>query len=73
MMRLSSRLRKLEASVPKCDPTTFRLAELDHVPSEADRCKRCGGCHILFIEEVIVETPEEVARWRRENEAISSA
>ncbi|MCI0702332.1 MAG: hypothetical protein L0241_14715 [Planctomycetia bacterium] len=54
-MKLSARVRKLEASVPKCDPQVRYLAGPDHVPSEADRCKRCGGCHILVIEEEIVE------------------
>jgi hypothetical protein len=44
------------------------LGGAEHVPSEADRCKRCGGCHILVIQEVIVETHEEVQRWRNEGE-----
>jgi hypothetical protein len=52
----------LEAAVPKCEPGIRYLASEDHVPSEADLCKRCGGCHILVIEEVIVETHEEAQR-----------
>jgi hypothetical protein len=52
-MRVSTRVKKLEDAVPKCDGR-LRLAPEGHVPSEADRCRRCGGCHILVIEEVIV-------------------
>ena len=55
-MRLTNRVRKLEAAVPKCDPRVRYLAPEDHVPSAADRCPRCGGCHVLVIEEEIVET-----------------
>ena len=54
-MRLNNRVRKLEAAVPKCDPRVRYLAPEDHVPSDADRCRRCGGCHVLVIEEEIVE------------------
>jgi hypothetical protein len=56
----------LEASVPKCEAGVMYLAGPDHVPSEANRCKRCGGCHILVIEEVIVESHEEAQRCRDE-------
>ncbi len=51
--------------MPRCDPTVRYLAAEDHVPSEADRCKRCGGCHILVIEEVIVDSHEEAAEVER--------
>ena len=53
-MRATSRVKKLEDAVPRCDGRLRRLAPEGHVPSEADRCRRCGGCHILVIEEVIV-------------------
>ena len=53
-MRATSRVKKLEDAVPTCDGRVLRLAPEGHVPSEADRCRRCGGCHILVIEEVIV-------------------
>jgi hypothetical protein len=65
---LSSRVRKLEDARPRCDGRVRRLVGPDFVPTEADRCRICGGCHVLVIEEVIVETPEEAERWRRENE-----
>jgi hypothetical protein len=33
------------------------------VPTAADRCPRCGGCHVLVIEEEIVEaSPDGVRR-----------
>ncbi len=54
-MRISARLKKLENALPRCDSGVLWLAPEDHVPSERDRCRRCGGCHILFIEEEIVE------------------
>jgi hypothetical protein len=54
-VRLTNRVRKLEAAVPKCDGRVRYLAGPDHVPSEADRCRICGGCHVLVIEEEIVE------------------
>ncbi len=57
-MRLSARVQTLEAAEPRCDPSRFRLAPEDHVPSDADRCQRCGGCHVLVIEEEIVEVVE---------------
>lgn len=59
-MRLTARVKKLETVVPRCDPNVRYLASEDHVPSEADRCRRCGGCHILVIEERVVtaETAE---------------
>jgi hypothetical protein len=34
----------------------LRLAAQGHVPSEADRCPRCGEFHILVIEEVVIES-----------------
>ncbi|MBP3954863.1 hypothetical protein J8F10_06150 [Gemmata sp. G18] len=55
-MRLSARVQKLEDSEPRCDARVLRLAPEGHVPSDADRCHRCGGCHVLVIEEEIVES-----------------
>jgi hypothetical protein len=55
-MRLATRVKKLEAAFPPCDGRVRRLAGPDHVPSESDRCPRCGGSHLLVIEEVIVTT-----------------
>ena len=54
-MRLSGRLRKLEGEVRRCDGRITRLAPEGYVPTEADRCRRCGGCHVLVIQQVIVE------------------
>jgi DNA invertase Pin-like site-specific DNA recombinase len=36
-------------------------------PSGADRCRWCGGNHVLYIEEVIVETHEEAQMWLAKN------
>jgi hypothetical protein len=68
VVRLQSRLRKLEDSLPRCGGGVHRLAGPDYVPTEADRCTRCGGCHVLVIEEVVVERvgDEVVAVPRRE-------
>lgn len=54
-MRLTNRLRKVEAAFPRCDGRGLRLAGPDHVPTEGDRCPRCGRCHVLVIDEVVVE------------------
>ena len=54
-MRLSGRVRKLEGEGRRCDGGTTRLAPEGYVPTEADRCPRCGGCHVLLIQEVVVE------------------
>jgi len=60
-MRVSARLKKLEDAVPKCDGQVLRLAPEGHVPSDADRCRRCGGSHVLIIEEVIVTAADPEA------------
>ena len=65
-MRLTNRVKKLEDAVPRCDGRVWYLASEDHVPSAADRCRLCGGCHILVIEEVIVESPEGTRRQEHE-------
>jgi hypothetical protein len=68
-MRLTSRVRKLEAARPRCDGRTRKLVDPDYVVTEADRCRLCGGCHVLVIEEVIVESHEEAyALQEREGE-----
>ena len=54
-MRLSGRLQKLEGEVRRCDGRITRLAPEGYVPTEADRCPRCGGRHVLVIQEVVVE------------------
>ncbi len=58
-MNLRSRLKKLDDAFPQCDVGILRLAGPDHVPSEADRCRLCGGSHVLVIEEVVIESREE--------------
>lgn len=57
-MRLRSRLERLVADRPRCDRRVRRLASEGHVPSDADRCPRCGGCHVLVIEEEVVAAPQ---------------
>jgi hypothetical protein len=66
-MRLTSRLKKLDAALPKCQPGIHRLAVGGQVPSDADRCRWCGGTHVLHIEEVVVESREEAQMWRDKN------
>lgn len=62
-MRIATRVKKLEGAVPKCDPQVLRLAPEGHVPSAADRCRLCGGCHVVVIEEDVLESgPEGSAR-----------
>ena len=53
-MRLANRLRKLEAAFPPCDGRVSRVVVGAYVPTDADRCRRCGGCHLLVIRKVIV-------------------
>ena len=58
-MSLRHRLRKLTDALPACDPRVRWLAPEGQVPSEADRCRRCGGSHVLYVEEVVVTSREE--------------
>ena len=62
-MRLTARLKKLVTAMPKCRPGIHRLALDGQAPSEADRCRNCGSSHVLYIEEVIVESRAEAARY----------
>ena len=57
-MRLTGRLRKLESRVPRCDGRISRIVRDGQPLTEADRCRLCGGCHVLVIKEVIVEPPQ---------------
>lgn len=66
-MKLHARLKKLHESLPKCRPGIHRLAVEGQVPSEADRCRLCGGSHTLYLEEVIVESREEAQMWLAKN------
>jgi hypothetical protein len=58
-MRITARLRKLASAVPACDPRVRWLAPQGQVPSKADRCRRCSGSHVLYVEEVVVTTRDE--------------
>jgi len=53
-VNLRHRLQKIEATLPQRDSRVMYLAGPDHVPSEADRCPHCGGCHVLVIHEEVV-------------------
>ena len=54
-MRIAHRLVRLESARPRCDGNVSRIAGPDEpVDDVRDRCPRCGGCHVLVIEEVIV-------------------
>ncbi|MCE9561267.1 MAG: hypothetical protein K8U57_04360 [Planctomycetes bacterium] len=70
-MSLRSRLKMLDVAMPKCKPGIMWLARPDHVPSEPDRCQRCGGCHVLVIEEVIVESREQAELYLAKNGELS--
>jgi hypothetical protein len=54
-MRLHTRLEELEDAMPRCDPQVLCLATREHVPSEVDRCPRCGDCPVFVIAELIIE------------------
>ena len=65
-MRLSSRLRKLEAAVPKCDGWYSRIVAPDEELTEADWCRLCSQYHVIVVQEVIVESREDAERvWAR--------
>ncbi|VTU02528.1 unnamed protein product [Gemmataceae bacterium] len=58
-MRITARLRKLASALPACDPRLRWLAPQGQVPSDADRCRQCGGSHVLYVEEVVVTSRQE--------------
>jgi hypothetical protein len=58
-MRITARLRKLANALPACDPKLRWLAPEGQAPSDADQCRRCGGSHVLYIEEIVVTSREE--------------
>ena len=63
-MRLSTRLRKLEAVAPRCDEPILRFVGPgeEYLLGEGDRCRVCGGCHVQIVQEVIVRTRAEAER-----------
>ena len=65
-MKLSGRLKKLEAAAPKCDGWYSRIVGPDEELTEEDRCRVCGEYHVIVVHEVLVESPEDVPRWTRE-------
>ncbi len=65
-MRLQSRLKKLDAAMPKCDGRIRRVVVAqDYAPTAADRCVQCGGCHVLLIKKKIVTSRDSVTREGR--------
>ena len=66
-MRIPSRLRKLEATRPKCDGPVLRFVRGEDTPVAPERCRVCGGDHTLVVREVIVHTPADVERVRARN------
>jgi hypothetical protein len=52
-MRLSDRVRKLEAKVPRCNGRVSRIARAGELLTEEDCCRVCGGCHVFVIKEVV--------------------
>ena len=53
-MKLVHRLRKLESALPPCAGRVSRVVIGEYVTTGTDRCRRCGGCHVLVIKKVIV-------------------
>jgi hypothetical protein len=68
-VKLSSRLKKLEDATPKCDGWYSRIVGPDEELTEADRCRVCGEYHVIVVQEVLVETHEDVERVRALNAA----
>ena len=66
-MKITSRVRKLEARRPTCAGGTTRIVGPGDPLTEADRCRACGGCHVLVVEEVVVRSAGEARRWHDEN------
>jgi hypothetical protein len=60
VMRLRSRLTRLEAAAPRCDGRVRKVAFAGYVPTEADRCRLCGGCHVLVITKRVVTSRDQV-------------
>jgi hypothetical protein len=54
-VNLRARIQKVEARVPRCDGRIRKVVFAGYVPTEADRCRLCGGYHILVIKKVIVQ------------------
>jgi hypothetical protein len=54
-VKLTNRLKKLEDATPKCDGRISRVLQSGEVLTEADRCRICGGCHVLVIQRVVVK------------------
>lgn len=59
-MRLQARLKQLDASTPKCDGRIRRIVVGQYLPTAADRCRLCGGCHVLVIKRKIVTSRADV-------------
>lgn len=66
-MRFSARLKKLEATAPRCDRGLIRFVRGDQPPPDADRCPGCGANHVLVVCEIVVATREGVERVRALN------
>ena len=65
-MRLTTRVRKLEAAVPKCEGWYSRIVDADEELTEVDWCRLCGQYHVIVVQEVIVQTREAAERvWAR--------
>lgn len=65
-MRLSKRVRKLEAAVPTCEGSIRFVRGEEPLPG-AERCRVCGRDHVLVVHEVIVRTRQDVERVRALN------
>jgi hypothetical protein len=61
-MRLQTRLTKLAASVPRCIGRISRVVVGEYRFTTADRCRLCGGCHVLVIKKKVITSREDIPR-----------
>jgi hypothetical protein len=71
-MRLQIRLTKLAASVPRCNGRISRVVVGEYQFSEANRCRLCGGCHVLVMKKQIVTARTDMAATRTRPECRAS-
>jgi hypothetical protein len=61
-MRLQARLKKLATSLPQCNGRINRVVVGEYRFTTADRCRLCGGCHVLVIKKKVITAREDIPR-----------